>query len=299
MKQSALMGLMAAVVISIGLLCAASDGGSQSGTKDAGPSTAALPDGGSSKPTPQCGPSPTGKGGPMCLVLAGPFMMGCNTAVDTECERNETPFHKVDVPAYRIDKYEVPTAEYKQCVTAGRCTDASMENPPIYGCNYDVPGKEKHPINCVNWEQAKAFCVWVGKRLPTEAEWEKAARGMDGRKYSWGDTSLDCDHAVWNSTTCGKLGTAPIGSKPLGTSPFGALDMIGNVTELVEDGYHRTYIGAPSDGSAWGTDISSFSVSRGGAWGATSMALRSSHRHYGDRKYRDAYIGFRCALSVP
>jgi len=198
------------IVADIGLdggLDADQDAGPDSGTPDSGADTGIVV---------QCGPSPTGKGGDMCLVPAGPFLMGCNIAVDTECNQSwETPYHMVTVPTFRIDEYAVMASEYEACVTASACTATYADS----GCNYDVSGRENHPINCVTWDQAKSYCAWTGKRLPTEAEWEKAARGTDGRKYPWGNTGLDCDHAVQNATGCNNASTAPVGSKPLGISP--------------------------------------------------------------------------------
>ena len=224
------------------------DGGTDSGSGvDAGNADAGA-DAGIVVP---CGPSPTGKGGDMCDVPAGPFMMGCNSAVDTECASSEYPYHSVTVPGFKIDKYEVTASEYKACVTASGCTAANTDS----GCNYNVSGKESHPINCVDWAQAKAYCTWAGKRLPTEAEWEKAARGTDGRKYPWGNDALDCDHAVHSANGCSNSSTAPVGSKPAGVSPYGAEDMVGNVWEWVEDWYHDTYTGAPSDGRSLSTSL--------------------------------------------
>ncbi|MBI5528066.1 MAG: SUMF1/EgtB/PvdO family nonheme iron enzyme [Deltaproteobacteria bacterium] len=252
----------------------------------------------------QCGPSPTGKGGLMCDVPAGPFMMGCNEVVDDKCSDDEKPYHEVTVPSYKIDKFEVTTGEYKACVDSGVCTVADTGTY----CNYSVAGKENHPINCVDWNQATAYCVWAGKRLPTEAEWEKAAGGTDGRKYPWGNTGLDCDHALWcedgsnypSSCGCGSVGTLPVGSKPLGGSPYdGALDIVGNVWEWVEDWYHNTYTGAPSDGSAWVAPTGSDRVIRGGSWDdALADSLRASARNDTGPSRRLHSLGFRCAYSV-
>src|SRR5574338_706593 len=103
------------------------------------------------------------------------------------------------------------------------------------GYNWGVAGKEKHPINGVNWYQAKKYCEWKGKRLPTEAEWELAARGDDGRMFPWGNDTPTCNHVV--SDSCGTSGTGPVGSKPLGDSPYGLHDMGGNVLEWCSDYY--------------------------------------------------------------
>ncbi|MBI5529856.1 MAG: SUMF1/EgtB/PvdO family nonheme iron enzyme, partial [Deltaproteobacteria bacterium] len=247
--------------------------------------------------TPVCGPSPTGKGGDMCDVPAGAFMMGCNTDVDTECygDGREDPYHSVTVPAFKIDKYEVTASEYKACVTASGCNAANTGS----GCNYNVAGKESHPINCVDWNQAKAYCTWAGKKLATEAEWEKAARGMDGRKYPWGNDVLDCNRAVHSVSPCSNSGTATVGSKPTGVSPCGAMDMVGNVWEWVEDDYHSSYTGAPANGSAWvDGPRGSYRVLRGGGWndiGGGAENLRASGRGPDNPTFRYDFDGFRCS----
>ncbi|MBI5529083.1 MAG: SUMF1/EgtB/PvdO family nonheme iron enzyme, partial [Deltaproteobacteria bacterium] len=210
-------------------------------------------------------------------VPAGSFQMGCNSAVDTECDGDENPYHAVSVPAFKVDKYELTVGEYQACVDAGGCTAAGTGG----SCNYGVSGRDSHPINCVDWTQAKAYCTWAGKRLPTEAEWEKAARGTDGRKYPWGNDALDCDHAVHSVSPCSNSSTAPVGSKPAGVSPYGAEDMVGNVWEWVEDWYHDSYTGAPADGSAWVTPTGTYRVLRGGSWGGDGAGgLRASDRDW-------------------
>jgi formylglycine-generating enzyme required for sulfatase activity len=222
-------------------------------------------------------------------------MMGCNSAVDSECSSNENPYHPVTVPAFKIDKYEVTVSQYQACNTASpsTCTAPSTGGQ----CNWGVSGRESHPINCVDWNQAKAYCAWAGKRLPSEAEWEKAARGTDGRKYPWGNTGLDCNHAVMSVSPCSISSTAVVGSKPQGISPYGALDMIGNVWEWVEDDYHSSYTGAPSDGKAWvDTTRTSGRVLRGGSWGHYyANYLRSSYRNDYNPALGYDYLGFRCS----
>jgi formylglycine-generating enzyme required for sulfatase activity len=239
-----------------------------------------------------CGPSPTGKGGDMCDVPAGDFWMGCNSNIDADCLSSEYPYHSVAVPAFKIDKYEVTVSQYAACQSSspGTCTTPATNA----GCNWGVSGFDNHPINCVDWTQAKAYCTWVGKRLPTEAEWEKAARGIDGRKYPWGNTDLNCDHVVFNG--CYES-TAAIGSKPLGASPYGVLDMSGNVWEWVEDDYHDNYNNAPTNGSAWiENPRSSYRMIRGGAWLTPGTYVRTSTRGSTPAlPYRGVDLGFRCA----
>ncbi|MBI5525303.1 MAG: SUMF1/EgtB/PvdO family nonheme iron enzyme [Deltaproteobacteria bacterium] len=242
---------------------------------------------------PVCGPSPTGKGGDMCDVPAGPFWMGCNIAVDSECQSSENPYHQVTVPAFKIDKYAVTTIEYKACVDATVCPFAFNGG----GCNQGIAGKEDHPINCINWTSARAYCWWAGKRLPSESEWEKATRGFDGRKYPWGNDSLDCDHAVWNGAACGNSGTATVGSKPKGVSPYGMLDAVGNVVNWVQDNTHPDYNGAPTNGSAWldNPEGGNRVVRGAGFYINTTHRLRASSRNNNDQANAYDISGFRCA----
>ncbi|MBI5525242.1 MAG: formylglycine-generating enzyme family protein [Deltaproteobacteria bacterium] len=241
-----------------------------------------------------CGPSPTGKGGEMCWVTSGDFWMGCNGAADNECEGDENPYHQVTVPALRLDKYEVTVAEYDLCYDAGKCTAPGTPGP---GCNWWNSGRNDHPVNCASWEQARTYCEWAGKRLPSEAEWEKAARGTDGRKYPWGNGSLDCTRAVHSANGCASTGTAPVGSKPAGAGPYGNADMVGNVWEWIEDDYHSTYSGAPATGGAWvNSPRGTARVLRGGSWwNNMAQYLRSSDRAWNEPAGWGDYWGFRCA----
>jgi formylglycine-generating enzyme required for sulfatase activity len=281
-----------------------------SGTTDAGQdagSDAGTPDSGGGKDggVKPCTPGVDCPVEEMVDVPAGSFQMGCNIAVDTECYSNENPYHAVTVPSFRIDKYEVMNANFKKCVDAGACTN-HWDDSKCYvynGSSWDygvLPLNfrgDYQPVVCVDWSQAEAYCAWAGKRLPSEAEWEKAARGTDGRKYPWGNTGLDCDHAVWNYTTCGNSSTQPVGSKPPGVSPYGAMDMIGNVWEWVEDDYHSTYTGAPVNGAAWvDSPRASHRVLRGGSWDSdSSRRLRASSRARSSPSDSVNDYGFRCA----
>lgn len=226
----------------------------------------------------------------MVTVPEGWFWQGCNPAVD-DCDfqlpnlgdeyfvyDDEQPYHRIHIPTFEIDKHEVTVEMYEECVRVGRC---SAPDTQYTECNWGVSGKERHPINCVDWHQAWAFCGWAEKRLCTESEWEKASRGEDGNLYPWGNDLPTCQYVVMNGCSI-KKETMPVGSKPDGASPYGALDMSGNVWEWVEDDYHSDYEGAPTDGSAWiGVSRSDFRVIRGGSVFSPQTlngALRSSDR---------------------
>src|SRR5262249_8244601 len=129
----------------------------------------------------------------MVFVPAGEFFMGCNEKVDTECWDDEKPGRTVNLPAFAIDKTEVTVAEYKKCVDEGRCTRPDTGSL----CTWGKTGREQHPINCVDWNQAKAFCEWAEKRLPTEAEWEYTARAGKTGKYSFGNEVAQLKEYAW------------------------------------------------------------------------------------------------------
>jgi formylglycine-generating enzyme required for sulfatase activity len=229
--------------------------------------------------------------------------MGCNEAVDTECYDDEKPGRTVDVDTFKIDKTEVRVGDYARCVSAKACSTEGVTTPFYEGqeqpefaefCNWQRAGRENHPMNCVNWDQARAYCEWVGKRLPTEAEWEKAARGTDGRKYPWGnagyggggkvaniaDESAGRRYPAWpvaKGYDDGYVGTAPVGSFPMGESPTGALDMIGNVWEWTADA------------------LEGGRVFRGASWDADPQTSRVSTRRRRDADRRGPAVGFRCA----
>ena len=159
----------------------------------------------------------------MVFVPAGHFIMGCVKKIERRCDHDEMPPRTVYLDAYFIDTYEVTNLEYAQCVAAGGCTR------PFPREDFDHP---KQPVGGVTWFQAASYCSWVGKRLPTEAEWEKAARSTDARTYPWGNEYPDCTKAIFyydRQDGCGTYRTWNVGSKPAGVSPYGAHDMAGNV----------------------------------------------------------------------
>jgi formylglycine-generating enzyme required for sulfatase activity len=229
----------------------------------------------------------------MVYVPGGAFEMG------SDATPSEEPIRSVTVDAFYIDQTEVTVAAYAACIAAGACGLPSVGN----GSNHGVAGREQHPINGVTWYDAAAYCGWVDggvKRLPTEAEWEKAARGTDGRRFPWGDEPVaSCTHVVMEENLadgCGAGSTMPVGSRPLGASPYGAYDMSGNVYEWVSDfwGYY-----GPSDTSnPTGPAGGDYKVARGGAWSLYDPVYLTTTYRGGDLPHQQyPIIGFRCARS--
>lgn len=222
----------------------------------------------------------------MVYVPAGEFLMGSNKS-NPQADPDEKPQLTPILDAYWIDRTEVTNAMYTGCVEAGACT------PPMHSSHYALPEYADHPVAGVTWFQAGEYCAWAGRRLPTEAEWEKAARGTDGRLYPWGNTPPNAKLLNFAD----QVGdTAPVGSYPAGASPYGALDMAGNVWEWVSDGYDPGYYThAPSTNPPGGTSANQ-RVVRGGAWGVDARAVRAANRFWAFPGRNDT-DGFRCALS--
>jgi formylglycine-generating enzyme required for sulfatase activity len=264
----------------------------------------------------------------MVYVPPGPFLHGCAPA-DTACYRIESPAAHIRLDGFYMDRTEVTVDAYRACVAAGACSDEGLTlhtaesttrlpsdsgvnttqllDPALsHTCNFGWPGKERgeHPINCVSWDQASAYCAWAGKRLPTEAEWEKAARGLDERIYPWGDAAPTCALAVMDDGApgCGADHTAKVGSRSQGQSPHGALDMSGNVCEWVADWYAEDYYATAPAENPPGPPTGRLRVIRGGSWKAHPTpgvdALRISNRYSFVPGTHLDYIGFRCARSA-
>lgn len=228
------------------------------------------------------------------VVPEGEFWMGCNESVDTECSDDEKPYHKVYLDAFTIDKTEVTVGAYEKCVNGGRCSSPETGHEQ---CNWGRSDRGNHPINCVDWTQAKSYCSWAGKRLPTEAEWEKAARGTDGGKYPWGNAMASCHYAVMNDggNGCGEDRTWPVGSKPTGASHYGALDMVGNVGEWVNDWYEEKYYASSPSQNPKGPSSGEYRVIRGGSRNGYARIVRTSYRSNDGPTSRFSVVGFRCA----
>jgi formylglycine-generating enzyme required for sulfatase activity len=228
----------------------------------------------------------TEDGAEMVLVPAGEFTMGSNEYDD------EKPPRRVYLDAFHIDKYEVTNAQYRRFVQAtNRAAPSWYWNDPKFNGS-------TQPVVGVSWHDAAAYCGWAGKRLPTEAEWEKAARGTDGRKYPWGE-AWDASRANSDDSKLGR--TAPVGSYATGASPYGAQGMAGNVWEWVADWYAADYYQRSPERNPKGPESGQYRVVRGGSWVSAPLNLRASGRLNLSTSpdARGYYVGFRCARGLP
>jgi eukaryotic-like serine/threonine-protein kinase len=239
-------------------------------------------------------PAAASEKGGMVSVPAGALLMG-STDADGSAGADEKPQHKVFLDAYRIDRTEVTNAQYAQCVAAGGCTAPASIASGTRSSYYGNLAYENYPVIHVSWEQADAYCRWAGKRLPTEAEWEKAARGTDGRTYPWGDEPPDAQKANYR----GDVGdTTQVGAYPAAASPYGVLDMAGNVWEWVSDWYDSGYYGRAPGSNPQGPANGTYRVLRGGSWYGDAYYLRVVDRSsYGYPTFQGDYFGFRCAAA--
>jgi iron(II)-dependent oxidoreductase len=228
----------------------------------------------------------------MVLVPAGQYSMGATYQSWAQ------PIHSVNVPAFYMDIYEVTNAQYKVfCDATSRAypDDPGFGDMPNYFTN---PVYANYPVVMVDWNDAQAYATWAGKRLPTEAEWERAAKGdTDNRQWPWGDMWISANANIHNNPADGFDYTSPVDTFPNGISPAGCYNMVGNVWEWCEDDWHGDYNGAPTDGSAWiDNPRGSSRAPRGGSWyGYCSTYTRCATRTYYSPTSRSYKIGFRCS----
>jgi formylglycine-generating enzyme required for sulfatase activity len=210
-----------------------------------------------------------------------------------DADRDEMPQHTVTLDEFYIARYEVTTAQWAAFVraTGWEGSLASLDNP------------DDHPVNYVHWDDAAAFCAWASAvtgrnvHLPTEAQWEKAARGTDAREYPWGDAAPTCDLCNCYSERACVNETSRVGAYPLGDSPYGCADMAGNVWEWVHDWYSPSYYAYTEPNNPTGPAHGLYRVLRGGGWMSNEWRMRTARRFRGDPTFRCVDLGFRVAVS--
>lgn len=261
----------------------------------------------------------------MVRVAAGEFRMGAASAAGGLPD--EQPERSVFLDAFYIDRFEVTNDAYFQFVSSTGHRVPENVNPAatLWKDRTPQPGIEQHPVVNVSWTDADAYCRWVGKRLPTEAEWEKAARGTDARRYPWGnqwDLSLANSASYWAGRTVefnsaadweafwikgegariakekglnGEVLTMPVGSFPAAASAYGLFDMAGNVAEWVQDWYNPNYYPSAPLTNPAGPERGAIKSMRGGSWLKPAVSLRTTDRDWGTMDSHPSGTGFRCA----
>jgi formylglycine-generating enzyme required for sulfatase activity len=224
----------------------------------------------------------------MVLVPAGEFTMGSDEGDD-----DEQPVHRVVLDSFYLDTFEVTNGRFAKFV-------AAIQSEPPWGfADQETPVVDaERPVRWVNWLEATGYCLWAGKRLPTEAEWEKAARGPEGRVYPWGNDPPTTAHAVFGLKE-GDETVAPIGDHHLGRSPYGVQDLAGNLYEWVTDWYDDAFYASPPTRNPRGPVAGTTKVQRGGSYINSPYRLRSAFRTKSDPTEHDPHVGFRCAQDAP
>lgn len=261
----------------------------------------------------------------MILIPAGEFTMG--TPEGSDGLADEHPERRVFVGNFYLDRFEVTNDAYFEFVlaTGHRIPENAKPSATLWTHGFPLPQIKTHPVVNVSWEDAVAYCRWTGKRLPTEAEWEKAARGTDGRRYPWGndwDFSKANSASFWAGRTIdfqsgadweafwikgegariakekgvrGEILTMPVGSFPSGLSPYGIYDLAGNAAEWVQDWYDPNYYRSAPLNDPPGPVRGAIKAMRGGSWLKPAVSLRTTDRDWGLMDSRPSGTGFRCA----
>ncbi len=244
-------------------------------------------------------------------VPEGEFLMG-SSQESLDAIENELPQHKVFLDAYWIDQTEVTNAMYSKCVEAGSCSAPVSNKSQTRDSYYNNPEYNNYPVIWVSWEDAVTYCAWAGRRLPTEAEWEKAARGTEGKRYSWGNERPLGIRANYCDKNCSfdwkdqavddrYADTAPVNEYKDGKSPYGTLNMSGNVWEWVADWYDEAYYASSPNRNPTGPSRPTTGekrVVRGGSWNNDAKMLRSAVRSFDIPTTNGNNWGFRCARSA-
>ena len=241
----------------------------------------------------------------MVLIPAGNFPMGTNSEL---ANTDRKPLHNIHLDAFYIDKHEVTNAQYEEFILAGGYQNRKLwtaagwnfiqenqiKTPLKYGKN-SVSTEPDHPVIGVSWYEASAYATWLGKRLPTEAEWEKAARGTEGNLYPWGDEMDFSKLSYFPHVTK----VQAVGSFPEGASPYGVMDMAGSVWEWCTDWYSENYYRESPRKNPKGPESGEYRVLRGGGWDSIRLQLRASYRYYDKPDRRTYNFGFRCVQDKP
>ena len=241
-----------------------------------------------------------GASAPMVLIPAGPFPMGVPLG-DRDGGRDEYPRHEVYLDAYMIDTYEVTNGRYLEFVKAtGHRVPQNPINPTrnLWEGDRITESIADRPVVNVDWADADAYCRWTGKRLPTEAEWEKAAKGNHDWRFPWGNIEPTTKHLNYNQRWIGEKTLMPVGSYEAGKSPYGLYDMAGNVWEWVQDWYDPRYYEKTPKNNPKGPETGTKRVLRGSGWQNETPTVRIFTRVDSDPAVRNESTGFRCARDV-
>lgn len=249
-------------------------------------------------------------GAELAFVNEGEFLMGSNPEHDPYFYGTEGPLHRVFLDSFWIYRTEVTNVMYQECVQQGACSDLRFNSSSTRDDYYGNHLYDDYPVVFVSWNDAATYCAWAGGRLPTEAEWEKAARGEDGRIFPWGDDPPTGDQANYCDINClenmrdpsrddGFADTAPVGSYPNGSSPYSVLDMAGNVGEWAQDWFQASYYSFSPSEDPSGPGSGTRRAIRGGSISDRVDGIRAVVRRNDVPSARESNLGFRCVVDIP